>query len=77
MVGLLVAIGIQGPLTAGDYFCINSTSESTDFNLTTPDTTTNTSVWDENKYFFIAAILTVFFVAGFVMLILFVKEDPG
>lgn len=73
MVGLLVAIGIQGPLTAGDYFCINST----DFNLTTPDTTTNTSVWDDNKYFFIAAILTVFFVAGFVMLILFVKEDPG
>jgi hypothetical protein len=76
MLGVLLAIGIQGTLVSGDTQCVNSTDSILNNNASTlsPDTT---SVWDENKYFFIALILSVLFLVGYLFLIFGIKEDIG
>lgn len=84
MAGLLLALGIQGPLVAFDSICVNSTN--TELDTTTSAVVLSTvqplpppelSVWDEHKYLFISLILNVFFVIGYILLLTFVKEDIG
>lgn len=80
LLGVLLAIGIQGALTASDSTCFDpipyETSQS-NFQTTIVDIIdkNDISAWESQKYFYISLIINVFFLVGYLMVILFVKED--
>ena len=74
MVGLLLALGIQGPFVSGDSSCLNKTSDSTSFLIRSQQELNH---WEEYKYTYIAIIMTVIFIIGTLPLMIFVKEKPG
>lgn len=81
--GLLLALAIQGPLTAKDSSCFNPPSPSDNFTTSDYQPTMMTdivdelSAWERQKYFYISVILNFFFLAGFLLLVIFVNEDLG
>ena len=93
MVGLLLALAIQGPFMDTESTCIKpnntiltSTSISflnnkdidlNDIVIRNAPNKDNISVWDRNIYVFFALILTVIFLIGNYMLIFFVREKEG
>ena len=82
MFGLLLALGIQGPLVSMDSYCVNSTTvdpfgTTAAFELTSLVPPTEPTTWEKHKYLFISLILNVFYLLGYYMLIIFVKEDIG
>ena len=82
LLGVLLAIGIQGALTASDSTCFDpipyETSQS-NFQTTIVDILDKNeiSAWESQKYFYISLIINVFFLVGYLMVILFVKEDKS
>lgn len=87
MIGLLLALGIQGSLTASDSPCTDPTvppplfNDTSMFDQTTAiggeDIVASLSEWEKQKYFYISIILNFFFLIGFFLLVIFVKEDLG
>lgn len=89
MVGLLLALAIQGPLTSNDSTCtdplptaapITGVDETTIFEQTTNMDDllpSDPSSWDLQKYLYISIVLNFFFLIGFLFLVIFVKEDIG
>lgn len=74
MIGLLLALGIQGPLVANDSSCLKKNASGEII----PNTDTGTSSnWEQFKYTYIAIIMTVIFLVTTIPLIFFVKEKPG
>lgn len=74
MIGLLVALGIQGPLVANDSSCLkkNSSGEI----IPNTDTGTNNN-WEQFKYTYIALIMTAIFIITTIPLMFFVREKSG
>ena len=69
MIGLLLALAIQGPFATSECKYLNTS------NITSNSTIVNElSFWDSDKYVIFAIILTVIYIFGNIMLIIFVKE---
>lgn len=74
MVGLLVALGIQGPLVANDSACLKKNASGEIIPNQDSESYNN---WEQFKYTYIAIIMTVIFLIGTIPLIIFVNEKPG
>ena len=73
MVGLLLALGIQGPFVT-DSSCLNDTNSiDTTYILRALEE----NHWESYKYTYIAIIMTVIFLMGTIPMIIFVKEKTG
>lgn len=75
MIGLLIALIIQGPFVSADSNCINDTQHG--LNTTFFKTDNNISNWEEYKYTYIAIVMTFIFLCGTLPIIFFVFEKPG
>lgn len=75
MIGLLIALIIQGPFVSADSNCRNDTQP--EFNSTFIQTDNNISNWEENKYTYIAIVMTLIFLCGTLPIVFFVNEKPG
>ncbi|RNA28597.1 sodium-dependent lysophosphatidylcholine symporter 1 [Brachionus plicatilis] len=73
MVGLLVALGIQGPLVANDSACLKKNASGEIIPNQDSESYNN---WEQFKYTYIAIIMTVIFLIGTIPLIIFVNEKP-
>lgn len=73
MVGLLLALGIQGPFVAGSS-CFNLTENESTYIFREVAAVDN---WEMYKYTYIAIILTIIFLLGTIPMMIFVKEKSG
>ena len=72
MIGILLALAIQGPFATSECKYRNNDNSS---NITSQSAVTNElSFWESEKYVIFAIILTVIYIIGNIMLIVFVKE---
>lgn len=70
MLGILLALGIQGfVVTGGPCIIPDPLGEKA-----TTKEPTSSSVWDDNKYAFVAVLFSVIFISLNIMLLIFVKE---
>ncbi|RNA28585.1 sodium-dependent lysophosphatidylcholine symporter 1-B-like, partial [Brachionus plicatilis] len=77
MIGLLLALVIQGPFVSGDSNCIKLNETQFDFDNKTNQTNIDIlSNWDQYKYTYIAIVMTVVFLAGSLPIVIFVNEKP-
>lgn len=77
MIGLLLALIIQGPFVSGDSTCTKLNETQSNFSYSNITTESQLSNWDHYKYTYIAIVMTVIFLAGSLPLVLYVKEKPG
>jgi hypothetical protein len=98
MIGLLLALGIQGPFASTGKcnnitsdtgpttpFSGNETSFYSDYTHSPTDLASSTtgqneaelSFLEKNKYVLIASLLTLIFITGVTLLLVFVKERTG
>jgi hypothetical protein len=85
MIGLLLALVIQGPFLSGSSECTNTTipinvslSNQSDLGYANVYAgATTESFWQKNIYFMLALVLTCIFLVGNYLLIFFVKEKEG
>jgi len=74
MIGILFAIMVQAPF-ANKKGCQMLNNNNTFSNITMP--LEYNSVWEKNKYAFIAIIFAVIFIVFSTLLMIFVKERQG
>jgi hypothetical protein len=74
MIGILFAITVQAPF-ANKQGCEKLTKNNTFSNIT--EQVIASSVWESNKYAFIAIIFAIMFIVCSTFLIMFVKERHG
>ena len=85
ILGLLLAIGIQGVLGSSEKTCEDPIPYETsqwsnqttiiDYNII--DEKESITSWESQKYLYISLIINCFFLLGYIMLVVFVKENLG
>ena len=84
MIGLLLALAIQGPFVSSGVPCIKPNMTITnETNITMNELLARgviepePSLWEKNIYVFFAMILTAIFLVGNYLLVYFVRERKG
>ena len=73
MIGLLLALAIQGPFALSESGNCNKTLNSSS-SINTEEKSSVNNIWESQKYAIIAIIISCFFALGNVLLIAFVNE---